>query len=104
MMDDVERLAEALVERYHGDPAGLATRLISDLGTTTDILANWERSQVAYRVLKNFPDQAGLAHAIAQQLPNDRVRQLAAQYPNGLTALAMTVRRAAGRGPRPSGS
>jgi hypothetical protein len=89
----VERRAEALVEQYRNNPAGLATRLISDLSAGTDILDNWERSQAAYRALENFPDQAGLSSAIARQLPNDRVRQLAAGHRNGLSALALTVRR-----------
>lgn len=94
MMSDVERLAEEMVKQYRNAPAGLAYRLISDLSTVTSTLDDWERSQVAYRVLEKFSDQAGLAEAIAKQLPNDRVRKLATLPRNGgLPALALTVQR-----------
>jgi hypothetical protein len=93
MLRDVDRQAEDLIRQYRSDPAGLAKRIISDMSTQTDILADWQRSQAAYRVLKRFPDQAGLANAISQQLPDDRVRQLAGQNSSALMALALTVRR-----------
>jgi hypothetical protein len=48
-------------------------------------------------VLARFPDQAALANAIARQLPNERVRQLAAQRRHELSELAMTVQRGGNR-------
>lgn len=93
MMDDVKRESKALLKQYSGDPAGLATRLIADMTTTTGVLDDWDRRQVAYRVLDGFSDQAGLANAIAQQLPDARVRQLVPMYNSALNSLALTVRR-----------
>jgi hypothetical protein len=93
MMNDVDSRANAMVQQYRSDPAGLATRLITDLSSSIDTMTDWENTQIGSRVLQRYPDQAGLGNEIARQLTNDRVRQLVALPRNGLGMLAMTVRR-----------
>ncbi len=93
MMREVEDAARELVKQYHDDPVGLAARIISDLSTQTNSLDDFYLHQPAYRALKYFPDQAGLAAAIAKQLTNDRVQKLAASRPGMVQSLAMTVLR-----------
>jgi hypothetical protein len=97
MMDEISAQAEALMKKYKDDPSGLATELIPNPAEKGDFLSNWERSQIAYRVLDRYADKGGLAAALATKLTDDRVKALVPTHSSLLMSFAMALQKQAFR-------